>query len=327
MFLIDDTEIENISIVYLWVDGSDKRFLSEKSRYCKVSKLDSRNRNSDELLYSIRSLQKNLKWWKGDLFIVTNNQIPEFIDENFSRVHIINQNDIIPRKYLPTYNCWVIEAFIHKIPNITSTFIYLNDDYFFGNNIEIEDLFVNRQYPKIFFENIKVPIVDYQERICQELTILKLKVWLCSVLHSIYLINKQFKKKVEYYFLKHTPYIWNKYIIEEIHCIWEKEIEKACYFKERSWESINIPFLYTYYAVRKKYIPELQNQCNYYFTKINNDTDLPKLFYTLKIIKPKFYCLNDEFSDPKMSKLLKMLLSKLYPIPSEFEKKFDLLII
>ena len=48
---------------------------------------------------------------------------------------------IIDKKYLPTFNSNVIEAFLWKIPNLAENFIYSNDDTFFGNFVYFKHIF------------------------------------------------------------------------------------------------------------------------------------------------------------------------------------------
>jgi hypothetical protein len=58
-----------------------------------------------------------------------------------SSIKIINQDDILPVEDIPSFNSNCLEAFFHNIPGISSKFIILNDDYFFGRIIHPSDLF------------------------------------------------------------------------------------------------------------------------------------------------------------------------------------------
>jgi len=128
----------DISIVYTWVNGSDPIHLEQKAKYNGgIKKVDNRDRCTDELRFSLRSLFKNLPWHKGKIFIVTPGQTPEWLDPEFDRIQIINQEDILPKKDMngndvnPTFNTFAIEWFLDRIPGLTEQFIQLNDDYFF----------------------------------------------------------------------------------------------------------------------------------------------------------------------------------------------------
>ena len=73
--------VKNISIVYTWVDGSDINLAYIKSKYNGGNRnVNSRDRSADELLYSLRSLRQYLPWHNGTIFIVTDNQIPKWLN-------------------------------------------------------------------------------------------------------------------------------------------------------------------------------------------------------------------------------------------------------
>ena len=75
--------VKNISFVYTWVDGSDANFSFIKSKYNGGNReVNSRDRSADELRYSLRSLKKYLPWHNGTIFIVTDNQIPDWLNIN-----------------------------------------------------------------------------------------------------------------------------------------------------------------------------------------------------------------------------------------------------
>ena len=55
--------------------------LNTKSKYNGGEKnVNSRDRSADELRYSIRSLKKYLPWFNGTIFIVTDDQIPKWLN-------------------------------------------------------------------------------------------------------------------------------------------------------------------------------------------------------------------------------------------------------
>ncbi len=135
-----------MDIVYTYVNSNDEEWkqqrLDAKSEYYdpEINNFDSdttdRYMDNDELRYSLRSVEKHLQWIRN-IYIVTNGQIPGWINTN--KVKIINHSEIIPEEYLPTFNSHVIELYLHKIPGISSPFMYLNDDIIFVKNMEISD--------------------------------------------------------------------------------------------------------------------------------------------------------------------------------------------
>ena len=100
--------------IYRW-----RSFYSGISRRSIIVDLD-----FDQLLYSLRSIELYAPWIRH-VFIVTNGQIPYWLDSD--RVTIITHNDIYPDKsHLPTFSSPSIETHLHRIPNLSERFIYLN---------------------------------------------------------------------------------------------------------------------------------------------------------------------------------------------------------
>jgi len=126
--------------------------MSEKSKYNGgFRKSDSRDRSADELRYSIRSLIEYLPWHSRTLYILTNNQIPKWLDTTYPRIQMVFHKDIFPEHITPTYDSSTIELFLDKIPGLTECFIYFNDDFFANNYIHPAYFFTSKTfYPKVY---------------------------------------------------------------------------------------------------------------------------------------------------------------------------------
>lgn len=126
-----------IDVVFTWVDDSDIKWKEKYKNYkseVDIEKLgnfstdNARFNNHDELRYSIKSIELYLPWVRN-IFIITDNQNPLRCESN-KKIKIIDHKEIIDDKYLPTFNSHVIEAHLHKVPNLAEHFIYFNDDVF-----------------------------------------------------------------------------------------------------------------------------------------------------------------------------------------------------
>ena len=60
-----------------------------------------------------------------------------------NRLKVINQNELLEKEDIPTFNSNCLESMIHKIPNLTEKFIVLNDDYFFSKLVHPSNFFTN----------------------------------------------------------------------------------------------------------------------------------------------------------------------------------------
>ena len=51
--------------------------------------------------------------------------------------------------HLPTFNAQAIECHLHRIPGLSKSFLYMNDDFFFGQKIELDDFFTKETGIKV----------------------------------------------------------------------------------------------------------------------------------------------------------------------------------
>jgi UDP-N-acetylglucosamine-lysosomal-enzyme len=115
-----------------------------------------RYRDSEELRYSLRSLVKNAPWIRK-IYIVTDNQIPYWLNLENERISIISHQEIFLNKsHLPVFSSPAIEANIHRIPGLSKQFIYFNDDVFLGSKTHPDDFVSLLGIPK-FYLSWEVP--------------------------------------------------------------------------------------------------------------------------------------------------------------------------
>ena len=150
-----------IDVVYLWVNSDDKNwekkrresfkvFLKNNKQYIALyANTNGRFRDNGELLFNLRSLEKFFPN-HGHVFIVTDNQKPGWL-KLCDKVTIIDHKEIIPKIKTPIYASANIESYIHKIPNLSEKFFYLNDDIFFGMPVDTNFWFNNKL--KYFYDD------------------------------------------------------------------------------------------------------------------------------------------------------------------------------
>jgi UDP-N-acetylglucosamine-lysosomal-enzyme len=117
--------------------------LIEKKRY----------RDNNELLYSLRSVEKHVPFVRN-IFIVTDGQIPSWLNLTHPKIKIITHEQIFRNPAnLPSYNSNGIEVNIHRIPGLSRHFLYFNDDFIVGRNVSIEDFWsVENKTHKVFVD-------------------------------------------------------------------------------------------------------------------------------------------------------------------------------
>jgi len=111
---------------------------------------ENRFRDNQELRYSLRSIWKHAPWVRH-VFIVTNGQVPHWLNLDHPRLTLVSHGDIFPNKsHLPTFSSPAIESHLHRIPGLAKKFIYFNDDVMLGSPVAPDDFYTLGQGQKIF---------------------------------------------------------------------------------------------------------------------------------------------------------------------------------
>jgi Stealth protein CR2, conserved region 2/Stealth protein CR1, conserved region 1/Stealth protein CR4, conserved region 4 len=140
-----------VDIVYLWVDGNDSVWrakrrsaasrlsASHRDGMAQHGNVEGRYRDNDELRYNLRALEKFFPA-HGHIYVVTDAQTPAWLRSS-DRLTVVDHQDLIPAEHLPTFDSSHIESYIHRIPNLSERYFYLNDDVMFGTQVNLDDWF------------------------------------------------------------------------------------------------------------------------------------------------------------------------------------------
>ncbi len=307
---------QKIDLVYLWVNGNDPKWLEKKNSFLdktiKKITLAGRYEDNNELKYSLRSVEKHLPWVRK-IFIVTDSQIPNFLDINNPKIQIVDHTEIMPKEVLPTFNVNVIEHFIHNIPDLSEQFIYSNDDCFVNADVT----------PGFFFKDGKPIIRGVDSR---WFTVkLRIKKWLgryipsyhLGVLKSAKLVEEKYQKK--YTFRPHhniDSYLKSDY--KKTAKVFAKEIQPTLSNRFRKNNDIDrILFDYSALADNRAYLKYVKSKSESCLIQLQR-SDYHKF---LSRYNPKLFCLNDtEKSTDEDRKRVVPFLESLYPNKSKFEK-------
>ena len=114
--------------VITYVNGLDPVWREEYSRALNIPALDKRFRDWGTLKYLLRGIETYMPFVRNVYLVVSGRtQVPDWASE---RLKVVTHKDIIPEKFLPTFNSTTIEMFLHRIPGLDERFIYFNDDMF-----------------------------------------------------------------------------------------------------------------------------------------------------------------------------------------------------
>ncbi|XP_026065518.1 N-acetylglucosamine-1-phosphotransferase subunits alpha/beta-like isoform X2 [Carassius auratus] len=110
----------------------------------------SRFEDNEELRYSLRSIEKHAPWVRH-IFIITNSQIPSWLNLDNPRISVVTHQDIFQNhSHLPSFSSPAIETHIHRIPGLSQKFIYLNDDVMFGKDVWPDDFYSHSKGQKVY---------------------------------------------------------------------------------------------------------------------------------------------------------------------------------
>lgn len=138
-----------IDFVVTWVDNQDPKWLSLKHKYetqtdhtTRKDNSEARYRNWDVFHYWFRAIEKYAPWVRN-VFLITNEQVPKWLNTKHPKLRLISHKEFIPDEYLPTFNSRVIELNLWRIKDLSEHFVYFNDDVYLSHNVTPEDFFYN----------------------------------------------------------------------------------------------------------------------------------------------------------------------------------------
>lgn len=133
-----------IDFVIIWVDGGDRQWLAEKNRYSPDEKKfninNVRYRDWNTLHYWFRSVEAYAPWVRK-IHFVTCGQVPEWLNREHPKLHLVSHRDYMPGEYLPTFSANPIELNLWRIEGLSERFVFFNDDTFLTAPMTEDDFF------------------------------------------------------------------------------------------------------------------------------------------------------------------------------------------
>lgn len=143
---------EKIDFIIAWVDGNDPEWRKERAKYDETFESDNtetRYRDWENLQYWFRGVEKYAPW-VNKIHFVTWGHVPQWLNTEHPKLHIVNHRDYIPEEYLPTFNSHTIELNLYRIDGLSEQFVYFNDDMFLTAPVK-KELFFKGGLPRDTF--------------------------------------------------------------------------------------------------------------------------------------------------------------------------------
>ncbi len=312
-----------IDLVYLWVDDKDeewqgkRRFWANKLGVAENSQNNDvvRFRDNGELKYSLRSVEMFAPWI-NKIFIVTDGQVPEWLDTNHPKIKVVDHKEIIPEEALPVFNSCAIETCIVNIPELSEYFLYANDDTFFSNPVE----------PDYFFDEELKPIVRLRKQKWSEEE-LSSNLYLRSTIYTSKIFCEHFKLQPLSYEPAHCIDAYRKSYFEECRQIFKEEFKKSMHSKFRQEKTVQ-RYIVSLYMIQQKNCKLVLNPEVY----TQNFSEHVENFYAsaeaaknleseIVMKKPKLLCLNDsESATTEDFQIVQRFFNKYFNQKAEWEK-------
>lgn len=235
-----------IDIVITWVDGKCQNWKNKKQQFNKPTYNSQDNSierydDIDEIKYCLRSIEKNLKFARN-IFLVTDDQKPWWLDETNSKIKVIDHKEIIESQYLPTFNSHVIESFLHKIPGLSEHFIYMNDDCFIWSPLEINNFFLPN--------GISISKFEIYKNVYGNRPDITSPAWKNAAINCNNVLKKlNLAPGASYH--AHTPFALKKSILEKLESKFKDEYALFRPNRLRGYNDLStLSFLYHHYTIQ-----------------------------------------------------------------------------
>ena len=138
-----------IDFVLPWVDGNDAAWIAQKNHYLDqhqgLADATSSNRYQDlgTLRYVLRSIEQHCPWYR-QIYLITAGHYPQWLNIHHPKIRLVTHQELfIQPQNLPVFNSSAIEMNLVNLPDLSETFVYLNDDTVFLRPIPSQRLFQN----------------------------------------------------------------------------------------------------------------------------------------------------------------------------------------
>lgn len=309
-----------VDLVYLWVDGNDPVWQAKRNAYIGKTEENSpinckgRYADNDELKYSLRSIEKHAPWIRK-VFIVTDNQTPEWLDCSNPQIRIVDHKEIMPAESLPCFNSCLIEHFLYQIPELAEHFLCANDDTFINKDVMAGHFFTSEGFPVVRLTRKPFRKLRWfwRERICRK----PLKNYSATIALTARIVENKYGKY--YTGMPHhniDAYLKSDYKrVAEV--VMHDEFEANNKNRMRSNNDIQ-RVVFSYIALAEK-----RGQLRYVNTKESMHVMIQKHRHYVRLEKfnPMFFCMNDsEYATDDDRKFARAFLEKRFPEKSSFEK-------
>lgn len=249
-----------------------------------------RNRDLGQLRYAMRSALNNMPYIRNFIVVVNNKetQIPSWLNATHPRIRIIAHKEIWDNPSdLPSMNTFAIEWALMNIPNLTTIFLNINDDFAVQTAPALSSIWSDSG-KSILFEDWESP---HNERDVGD-----------DYGKSLAFVRKLYDKKYGFTFSRrvgsHTPIVFNTTIMKMIRSDLPDQFVNM--YRSKPFRSPHDMVLsFTYQQWIRHHLPYIVAPKNHYhFKALSSNYSKNKQTFDDIIKDPRLYmCLQDDFTD------------------------------
>ncbi|MFF1292895.1 MULTISPECIES: stealth family protein [unclassified Streptomyces] len=308
-----------VDAVYTWVDGDDPAMAAKRRAHQALSRNTiapretgaSRYTSHDELRYALRSLEMYAGFVRH-VYLVTDSQIPDWLDPRAEGLTVIDHRDILPADALPVFNSHAIESRLHHIPGLSEHYLYFNDDVFINRPVRAEHFFHGNGIARIPLSPLKLGIGAPHPLEPAPNSAGKNAREIISRFHGRHITHKSL----------HTPHPQLLSVMREMESLGIEELDRTSYSRFRSTSDVApASTLHHHWAMATaRAVP-----ADYRFRYVQLGTpDMRRRLSRLAAGEDvDFFCLNDVDTPPEArpaaQAAISAFLQRKYPFPSRYE--------
>lgn len=324
-----EAESVKIDFIVTWVDGSDPNWIKKRNEFSPENALlnsKTRYRDYGTFKYWFRAVEKYCPW-VHKIFLVTDNQVPDWLNIDHPKLEIIDHKDYIPNQFLPTFNSNSIELNFHRIKKLSENFVLFNDDTFINTAMEESDFFRNNLPCDSKIYSIIVPTQESNYWLFNDVMIInkyftKSRKSLINNLRFHYgkQIIRSFAtlpwKKITGYYDSHIPISYKKSTFQKVWDLENAKLITTSQHKFRTKSDVNHLLMRYWQLESNQFYPRAKIIGKYYdiseFNEIQKD---------IAHSQHKLICINDSniTNYDKIVNSIIELFNKKYPNKSSFE--------
>jgi len=313
-----------IDVVYTWVDDQQPGYRELLSRYAEAKRDSDPSRTRDNLetlRFSLRSLQRYAPWVNRVFLLTCRPQVPSWLNTAHPRLTVVHHDDVMRKDLLPTFNSFAITSHLHRIPNLSPRFIYLEDDMLFLAPVTLDDFVAPEGLPWVFEGKHVAPRFDQIARPERE------SGWNLALAQSNQLLDQRYGVSVRHQ-VNHVPILIDKAMWAQTLDNFPDSLEFTVRSRFRTLGNFAPEYLYLRSLLaegKARLANRQQTRARSGYVPLENFWPVTAWrLWQVHRRRPKWVTLNDNFgSKPSRiaEAMMRRRLQSWLPTPSDFERE------